>query len=193
MTKQTAKKKVLDYLKSYNIPYRFLNEGTKIQAMEDLDTVYLCAEVGNTVIDGYIETSIRFHSEENGHGYLVVNSYYCKPIVHTEEEAMRAARFINYLNYNLYYDCDWFCRHYFAVNERDGDIYNTCWLRYELLEDAASFEEAMNHILNYSVQQIAEVCVPLIGYVIGEADWHTATVVGIDHKLMGLPIPGPQD
>lgn len=192
MTKYEAKKKVLNYLEENCISYRFLNEGKKLQAMEDLDTIYLCIEV-EEVIGNHIETCIRFCSEEDGNGYLVVNSYYCQPIINTEEEAMRAARFTNYLNYNLYYDCDWFCRHYFAVNEDGGDVYNTCWLRYELLEDAESFEEAMNHILNYSVQQISQVCIPLIGYIIGKVDWHTATVVGIDHELMGLPIPSPQD
>ena len=31
---------------------------------------------------------------------------YCQPVVHNEEEAVRAARLINYLNSHLKYECD---------------------------------------------------------------------------------------
>ena len=41
----------------------------------------------------------------------------------------------------------------------------------------------MNHILNFSVQQIADVCVPVLFYVYGTWDYCTATKTAIDHEL----------
>ena len=46
----------------------------------------------------------------------------------------------------------------------------------------------MNHILNFSVQQIADVCKAVILYIYGEWDYHFATKVGIDYELMGKAI-----
>lgn len=49
--------------------------------------------------------------------------------------------------------------HVYILDEDNGDIFNGCHIRYELLE--MYFQESMNHILNFSVQQIADVCIPL--------------------------------
>ncbi|MGN0485066.1 MAG: hypothetical protein ACI4HI_16095 [Lachnospiraceae bacterium] len=185
ISKQEAKKKILDYFKKENIPYRYLNEKKGLVSIDDSDTVYLCVEIPD-VIGGCIETTLRFWEE-----HLYCQSYYCQPVVQSEEEKMRAAKMINYLNFHLNYDCDSLYKHIFALDEDKGDIMNGCLIRYELLEE--HFEETMNHILNFSVQQLVDVCIPLIGYIAGELNYSVATKVGIDHEIMGKPIPVPED
>ncbi len=185
MNKLEAKRTIINYFKNTSIEYRFLNEEKKPMRLDDSDTVYLCACIPN-VIGGYIETSIRFRDE-----HLYCQSYYCKPVVHNEEEAIRAARIVNYLNVHLEYDCDTLYDHSFVFDEDTGDVFNGCLIRYELLDEY--FYESMNHILNFSVQQIADVCMAVLFYIHGRLDYFTATKVAIDHELMGKPIPGPKD
>lgn len=100
MNKSQAKKKVFDYFKENAIEYKFVNEELKLIDVDSLDTIYLCASIPE-VIGGHIETCIRFREE-----HLYCQSYYCQPVVHNEEEAIRATRLINYLNRHLKYDCD---------------------------------------------------------------------------------------
>jgi len=90
------------------------------------------------------------------------------------------------LNMHLAYDCDSLYDHSFVFDEDEGDIFNGCLIRYELLEQY--FNESMYHVLNYSVQQIADVCKAVIFFVHGEMDYYNATKVAIDHELMGKPI-----
>lgn len=180
MNKLQAKKRIIDYFKTNLIKYRFLYEDSKPMMLDSSDTVYMCACIPD-VIGGYIETSIRFRDE-----HLYCQSYYCQPVVHNEEEAIRAARIVNYLNRHLSYDCNSLYDHSFVFDEDEGDIFNGCLIRYELLEEY--FHESMNHILNFSVQQIADVCKAVISYVHGELDYYVATKVAIDHELMGKPI-----
>ena len=47
-----------------------------------------------------------------------------------------------------------------------------------------SHTPSMNHILNFSVQQIADVCVPLIFYICGEWEYDFAIKVATDHEFM---------
>ena len=100
MNKLQAKKKVFDYFKKNAIEYKFVNEELKLIDVDSLDTIYLCASIPE-VIGGHIETCIRFREE-----HLYCQSYYCQPVVHNEEESVRAARLINYLNSHLKYECD---------------------------------------------------------------------------------------
>ena len=51
----------------------------------------------------------------------------------------------------------------------------------------------MNHILNFSVQQIADVCKAVVFYIHGDLDYFLATKVAIDYELMGKPIQGFED
>lgn len=185
MNKLYAKKKVIEYFKNNSIEYRFPNDENKPVRVDLLDTIYLCVSVPE-VIGGHIEISIRFREE-----HLYCQSYYCQPIVHNEEEAIRAARIVNYLNMNLEYDCDSLYNHSFVFDEENGDIFNGCLIRYELLEEY--FYESMNHILNFSVQQIADVCKAVVLYIYGKWDYHFATKVGIDYELMGKAIPENYD
>ena len=185
MYKPEAKKKVLDYLSSNLIDYTVLNEEKKPVICGTSDTVYLCAEVPE-VIGKHIETSIRFRDE-----HLYCQSYYCQPVVHNEEEAIKAARIINYINFHLNYDCNSLYEHTFILDEEEGDIFNGCLIRYELLEEY--FSETMNHILNFSVRQLADVCKAIIFYIYGEFSYYQATKVAIDHELMGKPIPGTKE
>jgi len=180
MNKLQAKKRIIDYFKSNSIEYRFLREDSKPMVLDSSDTVYMCVCIPD-VIGGHIETSIRFRDE-----HLYCQSYYCQPVVHNEEEAIRAARIVNYLNMHLAYDCDSLYDHSFVFDEDEGDIFNGCLIRYELLEQY--FNESMYHVLNYSVQQIADVCKAVIFFVHGEMDYYNATKVAIDHELMGKPI-----
>ena len=176
MNKSQAKKKVFDYFKKNAIEYKFVNEELKLIDVNSLDTIYLCASIPE-VIGGHIETCIRFRE-----AHLYCQSYYCQPVVHNEEEAIRAARLINYLNRHLKYDCDKLYNHVYILDEDNGDIFNGCHIRYELLE--MYFQESMNHILNFSVQQIADVCVPLIFYICGEWVYDFAIKVATDHEFM---------
>ena len=120
--------KIFDYFKKNSIEYKFINEELKLIDVDSLDTIYLCASVPD-VIGGHIETCIRFREE-----HLYCQSYYCQPVVHNEEEAIRAARVINYLNKHLKYDCDTLYNHVYVLDEEEGDIFNGCLIRYELLE-----------------------------------------------------------
>ena len=86
------KKKIIDYFKKNSVEYKVLNEEEKPMRLEDSDTLYLSTCIPD-VIGGHIETSIRFKDE-----HLYCQSYYCQPVVHNEEEAIRAARIVNYLN-----------------------------------------------------------------------------------------------
>lgn len=185
MNKLQAKKKVINYFKNHSIEYRFLNEEKNPMRLNMSDTVYLCVSIPD-VIGGHIETSIRFKEE-----YLYCQSYYCQPVVHNEEEAIRAARIVNYLNMHLEYDCDTLYDHSFVFDEDNGDIFNGCLIRYELMDEY--FYESMDHILNYSVQQISDVCKAVLFYIHGDLNYFHATKIAIDHELMGRPIPGPED
>ena len=116
MNKSQAKKKVFDYFKKNAIEYKFVNEELKLIDVDSLDTIYLCASIPE-VIGGHIETCIRFREE-----HLYCQSYYCQPVVHNEEEAIRAARLINYLNRHLKYECDILYSHVYILDEDNGDI-----------------------------------------------------------------------
>lgn len=181
MTKLQAKKKIIDYFKKNFIAYKYIDEEKKPRILDASDTVYLCACYPN-VIGGHIETTIRFYDEN-----LYCQSYYCQPVVHNEEEAIRAARIVNYLNMHLEYDCNTLYDHSFVFDEDNGDVFNGCLIRYELLDEY--FYESMDHILNFSVQQIADVCIAVLFYIHGDLNYFQATKVAIDHKLMGKPIP----
>jgi hypothetical protein len=67
---------------------------------------------------------------------------------------------------HLHWDCNSLFDHNYYFNEEDGDLFNGCLIRYELLQEY--FQEAMDHILNFSVQQIADVCIPVILHLTGE-------------------------
>ncbi len=185
MNKLQAKKKIIDYFKKNSIEYRFLYEESKPIMLDSSDTMYLCTCIPE-VIGGHIETSIRFRDD-----HLYCQSYYCQQVVHNEEEAIRAARIVNYLNMHLTYDCNSLYEHSFVLDEDEGNIFNGCLIRYELLEEF--FFESMNHILNFSVQQIADVCKAVILYIHGDLNYYVATKVAIDHELMGKPILGIED
>ena len=182
MKKLQAKKSIIDYFKSNSIEYKFLHEDDRTMTLNSPDTIYTYVCIPD-VIGGYIETSVRFREE-----HLYCQSYYCQPVVHNEEEATRAARIVNYLNMHLAYDCNALYEHTFVFDEDEGDIFNGCLIRYELLEEY--FYESMNHILNYCVQQIADVCKAVVLYVHGNVDYYLATKVAIDYELMGKTIPG---
>lgn len=160
MTKHETKSQFIDYLKAEHIPYNLLNEGRRVIPLEDIDTVYLSCNIP-AVIGGRIETSVRFMEE-----YCYCQSYYCQPIAKTEEKSIKAARICNYMNLHLHWDCNTLFEHNYFFNEEDGDLFNGCLIRYELLD--AYFQEAMDHILNFSVQQIADVCIPVIFYLAGK-------------------------
>lgn len=160
MTKTEAKNKFTDYLTAEHIPYRLLNDEGRVIPLEEIDTIYLSCNTED-VIGGCVETSVRFMEE---HCYC--QSYFCKPVADTEEKAIKAARMCNYMNLLLSWDCNCLFEHNYFCNEEDGDLFNGCLIRYELLD--AYFQDAMNHILNYSVQQIVDVCIPVIFHLTGK-------------------------
>ena len=132
MNKSQAKKKVFDYFKKNAIEYKFVNEELSLQMWIHQIRYYLCASIPE-VIGGHIETCIRFRE-----AHLYCQSYYCQPVVHNEEEAIRAARLINYLNRHLKYDCDKLYNHVYILDEDNGDIFNGCHIRYELFGNVFS-------------------------------------------------------
>lgn len=160
MTKHEIKSKFIDYLKAKHIPYNLYNEMGRVISLEDIDTVYLSCTM-QAVIGGRIETSVRFMEE-----YCYCQSYYCQPVAKTEEKSIKAARICNFMNLHLHWDCNTLFEHNYFFNEEEGDLFNGCLIRYELLD--AYFQEAMNHILNFSVQQMADVCIPVIFYLEGK-------------------------
>lgn len=160
MTKQDAKTKIKKYLDSEYIEYRMINDTDRIVPLERVDTIYLSCVIED-VIGRRIETSLRFGEE-----YCYCQSYYCQPVTDTEEKAIKATRMVNYMNLHLAWDCNTLFEHKYFYNEEEGDIFNGCLIRYELLD--THFYEAMDHILNFSVQQIADVCIPVIFYLEGK-------------------------
>ena len=160
MTKAEAKRKFINYLTAEHIPYQLLNETGKLALLENIDTIYLSSHIVN-VIGECVEISVRFSED---HCYC--QSYYCQPIADTEEKAIKAARVCSYMNMNLLWDCNSLFEHHYFFNEEDGDLFNGCLIRYELLE--TYFHDSMNHILNFSVQQIADVCIPVLLYLEGD-------------------------
>ena len=92
---------------------------------------------------------------------------------------------------HLDYDCNSLYHHEFVFDEDHGDVFNGCLIRYELLE--MYFNESMDHILNFGVQQITDACLAVLCYLHGDLDYFTTTKVAIDHKLMGKPIPRKED
>lgn len=180
MNKLEAKKRILEYFKKNAIDFKYLNETDLPISLEFSDTIYLCAEVPD-VLGNHIETCLRFKEE-----HLYCQSYYCQPVVDNEEQAIRAARIVNYLNMHLSYDCDSLYEHSFIFDEDRGDIFNGCLIRYELME--MYFYETINHILNYGVQQISDVCRAILFYVHGKWDYFQATKKAIDYELMGKTI-----
>ena len=187
MNKIQAKKKIIEYFKKNFIEYRFLYEENKPVMLDASDTIYLSTHIPE-VIGEYVETSIRFRDD-----YLYCYSYYCQQIVDVgnEEQAIRASRIVNYLNMHLEYDCNSLYEHSFVFDEDRGDIFNGCLIRCELLEEY--FLESINHMLNFSVQQIADVGNAVIMYIYGGINYYLATKVAIDHELMGKPILGIDD
>ena len=146
-----------------------LNENKAIVAINDINSIYLSAWIPD-VISGCIETTLQFQDEG-----LTVQSYYGKSIVKTEEEALRAAQIIIWMNHNLNWDCNTLYEHTYGFVEEDGDLYNYCRIRYELLDDY--FDESMNHILNYSVQQLSFVCYPVVAYISGKISYEEAKIM----------------
>ena len=157
MTKQDAKTEIKKYLDSDHIEYRKINDTDRIVPLERVDTIYLSCVIED-VIGRRIETSLRFGEE-----YCYCQSYYCQPIAKTEEKFIKAARICNYMNLHLHWDCNTLFEHNYFFNEEDEDLFNGCLIRYELLD--AYFQESMDHILNFSVQHIADVCIPVIFYL----------------------------
>lgn len=161
MTKSEAKRRFAEYLTAGNINYRLFNEEAgKVVPSEEIDTIYLSCNIED-VIGGRIETSVRF-MEDHCH----CQSYYCQPIAMTEEKAVKAARMCSYMNLHLLWDCNCLFEHNYYFNEEDGDLFNGCLIRYELMD--VYFQDAIDHILNFSVQQIAVVCIPVIFHLEGK-------------------------
>lgn len=160
MTKNEAKERFIEYLTTEHISYKLLNETGRVASLEDVDTIYLSCN-NQYVIGGRIETSVRFMEE---HCYC--QSYFCQPVAFTEEKAIKAARMVNYMNLHLAWDCNTLFDHNYYCSEEDGDVLNGCLIRYELFDEY--FYETMNHILNYTVQQIVDVCIPVIFHLEGK-------------------------
>lgn len=176
MNKVLARKKLIKYFKKNQIPYQYINESEKIKKLDDIDTIYLCTEI-EMVIGGYVEASIRLFDD-----YMYLQTYFCQPIANTEEEQIRAARFANYLNSSVSYDCDDLYSPIYIV-DCEGDFYRGILIRYELFEEY--LYETMDHILNFSVQQLAESCIPLIFYLSGEVNFQEATSAVKTHVFRG--------
>ena len=158
--KKVIKRRILEYLDNEHINYRLLNETDKLVGINDVDTLYLTCAI-HDVIGGSIETTVRFLDD---HCYC--QSYYCQPVTSSEEENIRMARACNYMDLHLPWNCNTLFEHSYILDEDNGDVFNGFLLRYELVDKF--FDEAMNHILNYGVQQIADVCIPLITYTAGK-------------------------
>ena len=166
--KQIIKKQIIAYFKQNLIGYKCLNEEqSSVFMLGDTDSVYLCTEYPN-VIGGAIETTIRF-----GTDYLTCQIYYCQPVVKGDDQATRATRIINFCNHNLNWDCNELYEHYYVLDEENGDIFNFCRCRYELIE--MYFLDTMNHILNFSTQQLANICIPVLLYTYDKISYKEAT------------------
>lgn len=178
MNKKEAKKRIIEYLTTHNIPWKFLSEEQGAQNINSIDSIYFSASVPE-VISGQIETVLRFRDE-----HVYCQSYYCQPIVEqNEEQIFRASRIINYINTHLSYEFDTMYEHTLALREEDGDVYNGTLIRYELLQQY--FYDTMSYILDFQVQFLKDICFPVIGYTVKRLSFHQAAHVYIDKHLIG--------
>ena len=123
MTKEEAKRRIIDYLEANSIYYILLNEEDKPIDVNEIDTIYFSARVPE-VIGRHIETCLRFRDE-----HVYCQSYYCQPIVQNKgenqrekEEIFRALRIINYINQSLCYECNTMYDNTLILDEKTGDI-----------------------------------------------------------------------
>ena len=182
LSKQQAKKKVLDYLKTSMISYKLCNKDEHSGVLVDMKKPYkihLCASIPE-VVGGRIETLVIFCDE-----CLLCKTYYCQPIANNEKEANKVARIINYINANLVYYGDDLYNYTFILDET-GYVMDIFLIRYELLEKY--FQESMNHILSYSVQKLVDIYPAIMPYKTGEINYYTATKIRIDHDIAGKKI-----
>ena len=166
MRRPEARKQIISYLDRNGIRYKLVYEDHKIIRLDAADEIYICT-CKEEVIGRHIETTIRFKEEG-----MYLRSFYCQRVVHNEEEAVRAARILNYINMEHNYDCFRLYEHTFHLDEQEGDIFIGANIRYELLQKYP--EETMAHILNYSVQIISELCAPILLYVYGKLEYERA-------------------
>lgn len=155
--RKKIKKRIVDYLKNNQINFLYINESNQPIDIASSDTLYIPAK-NEDVLGGYVETTIRFKEK-----HFYCESYYCQPIIKNEGEATRACRIINYINKNVSYDCYTLYEHNWCIDEDEGDVFSGFLARYELAE--MHFEETINHILNYSLQIVVDVCTPIILYI----------------------------
>ena len=148
MEKREAKKKIITYLDDHRMAYELINENG-IVFPENRDSIYLSCELP-MLFSGKIETIIRL--EETS---LYAQSYFANPVIKTDEEKLKAALMLSFMNHNLWWDSNDLINHVYGMVEDEGDVYNRLRIRYVLLEHF--FQECMNHIFSYSVQQIAEI------------------------------------
>ena len=160
MTKTEAMERITAYLRQRRIPFRSLMDEERILSFHDLSSqsIYLCT-IREDVIGSAIETMIRFEED-----YCYFQFFFAQPIIHTEKEESRAARICNYMNVHLQWNCNSLFNHTYLYQD-EGELYNECLIRYDLLE--LYFQEAMDHLLHYGVQQMADVCVPVVSYLTG--------------------------
>jgi hypothetical protein len=99
MTKKQVKSHLEEYLKSYNIPYRYLNDSGKIQSIETLDTMYLWYDLKSV---GGIEEDVHFCSD-----YLYIRSYFSQQVserIATFGYKDKLLDIINHINANVDFD-----------------------------------------------------------------------------------------
>ena len=98
MNKKQVKSHLEEYLKSYNIPYRYLNDSGKIQSIENLDTMYLCFD--KSVVG--IEEDVHFCAD-----YLYIRSYFSQQVserIATYRYKDKLLYIINHINANVDFD-----------------------------------------------------------------------------------------
>ncbi len=160
MNKNEARKSFLEYLKKEHIKYKLINEKEAVIAVDEIDVVYLSCRMED-VIGRHIETTIRFY--ENN---CYCQSYYCQPLADTVEKKCAASCACNYLNLYTPWNSNAIIVHYFFCDDETGDIFNGCQIPYQWFDTA--FDEVVYHILNYGVNQISAVCIPIVFYLEGK-------------------------
>lgn len=170
--KVQAYRKMKKYLDANNIRSVPINNSGTIVSLEDTTLHLVCP--ADRCISRCVEQDIFFCEE-----YILVKAFYAS-VFAEEKDYPVLFHLINYINSNVAYQSLLECR--LALDENYGDIFIRSKIPMELFE--AMFQEVMDFILNFNIQMLSDIAIPLYKVCSGDYDIYMARRY-IDCCVMG--------
>lgn len=171
-SKVQAYQKMKKYLDANNIENVSINDSGTIVLLEDTILHLVCP--ADRCISRCVEQDIIFGEE-----YLLVKAFYAT-VFAKEKDYADLFHLINYINANVAYHSLLDCR--LALDEKYGDIFIRSKIPVTLLE--TMFQEVMDFILNFNIQMLSDIAIPLCAVCSGDYDIYMARRY-IDCYVMG--------